>query len=150
MKRSASIIGIVAVFVAACAATGKPIAENEMGLSRTSVFEDPSPEVFQYPETKPAAATALPVAWDGAPPQIPHDIDAYLPIKADANACLDCHDKPANMGKKEKGRPTAMPESHYTKVEDKWERSNSRYVCTQCHAPQASVKDLVGNSFGAH
>jgi cytochrome c-type protein NapB len=147
MKRSASIIGIVAVFVAACAAAGKPMAENEMGLSRTSVFEDPSPEVFQYPQTAPAAATRLPVAWDGAPPQIPHAIEPFMPIKADTNSCLDCHDKPSMMGKKVEGRPTAMPESHYTKVEGKWEHNNSLYICTQCHVPQANVKDLVGNSF---
>lgn len=149
MKRSASLI-VITVFAAACATAGKPpMADNEMGLSKTSVFEDPSPEVFQYPQTTPAAATPLPVAWAGAPPQIPHEMSDYLPIKADANACLDCHDKPANMGKKAKGRPTAMPESHYTKVEGKWERNNSLYVCTQCHVPQASVKDLVGNSFKA-
>jgi cytochrome c-type protein NapB len=162
MKSSASIIGIVAVFVAAYAAAGKPVADNEMGLSKTSVFEDPSPEVFQYPETKPAAAKALPVAWDGAPPQVPHDITAFLPIKPDANACLDCHDKPSLLEKliKEmpkpvpemmrkivKGGPTPMPVSHYNRSEGRLEFNNALYLCNQCHVPQANVGELVGNSF---
>jgi cytochrome c-type protein NapB len=148
MKRSAILIATVAALVVAACAS-KPVADNELGLSKTSVFDDPSPEVFQYPDTKPAVAVALPVAWEGAPPQVPHNIDAMLPIRADENACLDCHDKPANMGKKVQGKPTAMPQSHYTQVEGKWERNNNRYFCNQCHVPQANVKDLVSNNFGA-
>lgn len=149
MKNRALLFGTVAAWVVTAYAPCQagPVADNEIGLSKTSVFDNPAPKVFQYPKTKPAAATALPVAWNGAPPQIPHAIDAMLPIKMDENACLDCHDKPSMMGKKQKGRPTAMPESHYTKVEGKWERNNNRYLCTQCHVPQANVKDLVGNTF---
>ena len=164
MNPSASIIGIVAVFVAACAAAG-PMAENEMGLSKTGVFEDPSPETFQYPDTKPAKAAPLPRAWEGAPPQIPHDITAFLPIKPDENACLSCHDKPSlleklinempkpmpdMMHKMVKGGPTPMPLSHYHRSEGKLEFSNARYFCSECHVPQANVGELVGNSFGAH
>jgi cytochrome c-type protein NapB len=50
--------------------------------------------------------------------------------------------------KKTKGLPTPMPESHYHKADDgKLEFSDTRYVCVQCHTPQADVKDLVGNTF---
>jgi cytochrome c-type protein NapB len=146
MKYSALLIGIIAVIVAACA-TSKPVADNEMGLSKTSVFEDPSPSVFDYPKTEPSAATALPRAWNSAPPQVPHKIDAFVPITTNKNMCVTCHDKPSLIGKKTKGIPTSMPESHYDTVEGKLARNNGRHVCTQCHTPQANVAELVGNTF---
>ena len=123
--------------------------DDAMGLSKTSVFDVPSPDAFVYGDKAPNKSGVLSRAYEGAPPQIPHSIDDFLPIKADDNSCLGCHDKPALMGKKIKGMATAMPDSHYTKAEGKWTRNNSRYVCTLCHLPQANVKDLVGNSFGA-
>ncbi len=149
MKHSASIIGIgiVAIITAACATASKPVADNEIGLSKTSVFEDPSPSVFEYPKTEPSAATALPRSWADAPPQIPHKTEQFMPITTNKNMCIVCHDKPGMMGKKVKGIATAMPESHYNKVDARWERSNARFNCTLCHAPQANVNDLVGNTF---
>ncbi|MGA7181662.1 MAG: nitrate reductase cytochrome c-type subunit [Thiobacillaceae bacterium] len=127
---------------------GSPtIHDDSMGLSKTSVFDNPAPPVFAYSDKAPNKSGVLPRAYPGAPPQIPHSIDGFVPIKADENSCLDCHDKPALMGKKIKGMATAMPASHYTNVDGKWQRNNNRYVCTQCHVPQANVKELVGNSF---
>jgi cytochrome c-type protein NapB len=146
MKNSALLIGIIAVIVAACA-TSKPVADNEMGLSKTSVFEDPAPAVFDYPKTETSAAAPLPRSWNTAPPQIPHKVEAFIPITANKNMCVACHDKPGLIGKKSKGIPTAMPESHYNPMEGKLVRSNARHFCTQCHAPQAEVAELVGNSF---
>lgn len=147
MKQSAAIIGIVAIFATACATSPAPVADNEIGLSKTSVFNDPAPSAFDYPATEPSAATALPRAWNSAPPQIPHKIDIFVPITASKNFCVTCHDKPSLIGKKMKGIPTSMPESHYDTVEGKLARNNGRYVCTQCHAPQANVGELVGNTF---
>jgi nitrate reductase cytochrome c-type subunit len=40
-----------------------------------------------------------------------------------------------------------MSESHYTRVDGNWQSANARYVCVQCHTPQAEVKELVGNTF---
>jgi len=126
-------------------------ADNQMGLSKTSVYDDPSPDVFEYPNTKPAAAIALPRAYSGAPPQVPHKIDAYLPIKSGKNQCLGCHDDPDMIGKnraKGKGIATPMPESHYRKADNgSLQFSDTRYICVQCHTPQADVKELVGNTF---
>ena len=151
MKHSVAIIGIVAIFTTATATsqTAGPVADDKMGLSKTSVYDDPSPETFQYPQTEPSAAVALPRSWDSAPPQIPHKTEAYMPIKTGKNMCVACHDKTAMIGKKKiKGLPTPMPESHYVKAEDgKLANSGARYNCTQCHAPQAEVSDLVGNTF---
>jgi len=130
-------------------AEGVVQVDDEMGLSKTSVFDDPSPAAFDYPQTDPQASHALPRAWDGAPPQIPHNIDDFLPINAQSNQCLRCHDKPSMMGKKKvKGMPTPIPESHYVKADDgKLTHSGARYFCNQCHTPQAEVSDLVGNTF---
>ncbi|MBI1284909.1 MAG: cytochrome C [Thiobacillus sp.] len=123
--------------------------DSQMGLSKTSVYDDPSPDVFQYPPTDPGEAKALPRAYSGAPPQIPHSVDDFLPITAQKNECNGCHNKPARIGKNvAKGTPPPMPESHYHKADTgKLEFSDSRYICVQCHTPQANVKDLVGNTF---
>ena len=147
MKSTVLIIGVLALSSLAWAKSGGPVSDSAMGLSKASVFDDPSPPAFVYPDTKPAAARPLPRAYEGAPPQVPHGIADFLPITADENTCLSCHDKPKLMGKKLKGLATPMPESHYTKVDNKWQLNNNRYVCTQCHVAQANVKDLVGNTF---
>jgi cytochrome c-type protein NapB len=141
--------GAVSLGYGALQAEGVVLVDDQMGLSKTSVFEDPSPPAFDYPATDPSASGALPRAWEGAPPQIPHNIADFLPINAESNQCIRCHDKPAMMGKRKvKGIPTPMPESHYVKADDgKLSRAGSRHVCTQCHAPQAEVGDLVGNTF---
>lgn len=129
------------------AAQSKAIEDVDMGLSKTSVFDTPTPEPFSYA----SSSEALSVTFLGAPPQIPHDIDNYLPLTTANNQCLGCHDQPAMIGRKAKGMPTPMPKSHYTdlrrtpnKVGQKL--IGSRYVCTQCHAPQADVSPLVENT----
>lgn len=123
--------------------------DDQMGLSKTSVYDDPSPDVFQYPTTNPSAAVALPRAYNGAPPMVPHKIDGFLPVTSKKNMCLTCHNEPDMIGKaKSKGDPTPMPASHYSKADNgSLTFSDTRYVCVQCHTPQADVKDLVGNTF---
>lgn len=123
------------------------LVDDQMGLSKSSVFDDPSPEVIKYPEGFDGAPISP--AYSGAPPQIPHNIDDYLPINAQKNKCTNCHEKPARIGQKKiRHIPTPMPESHYYKAEDgSLKRSDTRYVCVHCHTPQAEVKDLIGNTF---
>ena len=123
--------------------------DDQMGLSKTSVYDNPSPPVFEYPTTKPADASPLPRAYPGAPGQVPHSIASYLPITSSKNTCLDCHDDPDMIGKaRGRGIAAPMPESHYHKAADgSLTFSDRRYFCVQCHTPQAEVKDLVGNTF---
>ena len=123
------------------------IRDDELGLSKTSVFDDATPEEFSYSTKDPRVSGVLPRAYLGAPPQIPHKLEPFVPIKADTNMCIVCHDQPDMMGKKTKGVATAMPASHYKKEEGHLEMSNARYNCTECHVPQANVSDLVGNTF---
>lgn len=141
------IIGGIATSVGLLHAAGNEMRDDQMGLSKTSVFDDPSPETFSYSDKDPSGSGVLPRAYNGAPPQVPHKIETFLPIKTGKNMCIVCHDKPGMMGKKVKGIATAIPESHYDKVEDRLVRSNARFNCTHCHTPQAGVSDLVGNTF---
>lgn len=124
------------------------IIDDSMGLSKTNVFDYPVPETFAYSDKDPSAAGVLPRAFSGAPPQIPHKTEQFMPITTNKNMCIVCHDKAGLMGKPTpKGIATPMPESHYNKVGERWERSNARFNCTQCHTPQANVTDLVDNTF---
>lgn len=129
------------------AAADKGLTEEQMGLSRTSVTADPDPATFEYRQADPYSGGVLPRAYNGAPPQVPHSLDGLVPITRDTNACVSCHQQPAQVGKKKvKGEPTALPATHYADV-----RNNAlnmkRYNCTQCHTPQADVSNLVGNTF---
>ena len=146
----------IALFVAAallagglCAAETEWVSDDAIGLSKTSVFDDPAPPEFAYSDLKPKKSGVLPRYWEEAPPQIPHQIDKLLPIRAKLNKCLDCHDSPDEIGKKVKGEPTPMPVSHYVKGGDEMKMANSRYFCSLCHVPQAGVDLLVGNDYGA-
>jgi len=135
------LIGCALILAASTAAlAAQPIKPDSMGLSQGSVFDVPAPKVYT---TK------------GAPPQIPHDITDFLPITAESNMCIACHNQPDNWGKpRAQGTPTPIPQSHYTdlrnapgKVTD--HLINARYTCNQCHVPQLDATPLVENTYGA-
>lgn len=142
----------IAIFATLALAAGwlhaDGLRDDEMGLSKTSVYDDPAPPEFAYSTLDPKQSGVLPRFWDEAPPQIPHRVDKFLPIHAKLNKCVECHDDPDAMGKKVKGKPTAMPETHYLKQGGELVMSSKRYVCTLCHVPQAGVEALVGNTYG--
>lgn len=147
MKTSTWIAALLACAVGGASAADKGVSEAQMGLSRTSVNADGVPDAFEYRQADPYSGGVLPRAFVGAPPQVPHSVDGLVPITRDSNSCVSCHQQPDRVGKRKvKGQPTPLPKSHYTDV-----RNNAlhmgRYNCTQCHAPQADVKSLVGNTF---
>lgn len=128
------------------------IADSAMGLSKSSVFDVPTPERFDYQGVMPGGGPVYQRAYPGAPPQIPHNIEPMTPITAAVNYCLSCHGNAANLSEPLQGKPTPIPASHYTDLRhapDKVgnELIGARYVCTQCHVPQADVEQLVGNKF---
>ena len=83
-------------------------------------------------------------AAGGMPSKIPHPIDAYKITDAN-NPCIMCHGNQAKIGAaKVKGEATAMPATHWTKVDGSLVVSASRHECLQCHATQADVQPLVG------
>jgi len=157
MKITIVIAGLISLLCACAQQQSQTsqtlISDTDMGLSKTSVFDAPAPQPFSYNENFPGSAgSVLPRAYPGAPPQIPHNIDGFKPVTANNNPCMACHHNPSLRGKKVAGTPTAIPESHYV------DRRNNpgtmgeqvvgaRYVCTQCHVPQAKVAPLVDNTF---
>ncbi|HEY0666009.1 MAG TPA: nitrate reductase cytochrome c-type subunit [Gallionella sp.] len=149
------LAGLALIAAGVAYAAGQPIKADDMGLSKESVFAVPTPVVYHYGAVQPGEGKLLPRAYLGAPPQISHDIGAFLPITSQNNMCIACHDQPGEWGKKpEAGTATPMPPSHYTdlrnapgKVTD--QVINARYNCNQCHVPQTDAPTLVGNTFSA-
>jgi nitrate reductase (cytochrome), electron transfer subunit len=148
MKRK--ILAAVVLFSASAAGAlaHLVIDEDSLGLSKGNVFDVPEPKAFDYPTTDPAMAQALPRAYQDAPPQIPHRVDMFLPVLMDDNKCIMCHDKPTMIGQKLKGMPTPISATHYVQQEDQsLKLKGARFVCTQCHAPQAAVDTMVESTF---
>jgi len=153
--RTYSIFASLILMAASSAFAAQPISADSMGLSKTSVFDQPEQKAYGTKAKPPGENQVLPRAYQGAPPQIPHDITDFLPITAQSNMCIACHNIPDQWGKKrEKGKPTPIPQSHYTdqrnapgKVTD--HLINVRYNCNQCHVPQLDAKPLVDNIFAA-
>ena len=132
-------------------AFGGAIDELNMGLSKSSVFDTPTPSPAAYSDAKPGRNEWLPRAWDGIPPQIPHRTDMYLPVVAADNQCLDCHDvpkyidKPRNTDRSKKSK-SPMSRDHYTD-ETLETVAGARFTCTQCHVPQSNATPLVESTF---
>ncbi len=145
----------VLMATATAAPATQPIKPESMGLTKGSVFEVPAQIAYSTKAGAPGQNQLLPRAYPGAPPQIPHDTGDFMPITADNNACLACHNQPDKWGqKREAAQPTPIPPSHYTdlrnapgKVTD--HLMGARYSCNQCHVPQHDAKPLVENTFGA-
>jgi len=128
------------------------IIDNETGLSKQSVFDVPTPEAFNYQGVMPGTDPVYKRAYPGAPPQIPHNIELMTPVTAAVNYCLSCHGSSAELSQPLKDKPTPIPVSHYTDLRHQPDKAakklvGARYVCTQCHVPQADVAPLVKNKF---
>lgn len=141
----------MALAAAAFAVTGQAVDDSSLGLSKTSVFDDPTPMAPVYDAPPPGVPVTAPARYfPGAPPVVPHSIAGLVPITSQSNTCLGCHDKPDLIGKKTKGLPTPMPTSHYsspwTKDKPSQKVSGAHYNCNQCHAPQSDAKPLVKNT----
>lgn len=149
-----AIYALLACLAPAIVHAGTAISADQMGLSKTSVFDTPTPKVYRYASTPPGQSRPLPRAYLGAPPQIPHDISDFLPITSQNNLCIACHAQPEQWGKKpEQGVPTPIPATHYTDRRTAPDRVTdhlipARYNCNQCHVPQSDAPALVENSFG--
>lgn len=134
--------------LSASAVQDQAIPDDDLGLSKTSVFEVPSPDVFEYGSADPGTVgKRAERSYHTAPPMVPHSIKDMVPIRQDFNLCKDCHVVPDMIGQKiTPGVPVPAPVSHYANVKA-GELYMGRWNCTQCHAPQANVNSLVVNTF---
>ena len=125
------------------------IPDTALGLSKGSVAEVPEPLRWTYVKDSPGGNDLLPRAYPQAPPRVPHDVAAFLPITLERNRCLTCH---GIAQKKIPEDPTPIPQSHY--VDLRYAPSvvgkgvaGSRFVCSSCHVPQADVPPPIANRF---
>ncbi|HQQ76444.1 MAG TPA: nitrate reductase cytochrome c-type subunit [Thermoanaerobaculia bacterium] len=124
------------------------VSDASLGLEKTAVTGVPAPKPFDYVTKDPGDGKVLPRPFASAPPLIPHTVDGLLPITRADNGCVTCH----AVDKAEPGGPVPIPASHYVDLRNaptvkRAEIAGSRFVCTACHVPQASVKPLVANGF---
>jgi cytochrome c-type protein NapB len=151
MNRNVKILGILLLACGSSMAGDSGIEALNLGLSKTSVFDTPTPEPFTLTETRAGKSEPIPPAYKYIPPQIPHKIDSYLPISPADNQCLECHDKPELIGKAGT-KKSPMSRSHYIEPRgDSQEMAEevvgARFNCTQCHIPQSGAPELVENTF---
>lgn len=134
--------------LSASAVQDQAIPDDDLGLSKTSVFDVPAPAVFEYGSKDPGTVgKRMARSYNTAPPMIPHTTKDMVPITRDFNLCKDCHVVPDMIGQKiTQGVPVPAPVSHYSDVK-KGELYMGRWNCTQCHREQANVNALVVNTF---
>jgi len=141
---SVRIIAVTAALFAGLAAFNPGVAQEaapvkSLGDALSGDVTAP-PDVFK--QSLPAGGFDR--AYRQQPPLIPHKVDGYQ-ITATNNACMECHDWPANK----KVNAPKISETHYVDRQgvrlDKV--AGTRYFCQQCHAPQMDAQPLVNNTF---
>lgn len=145
MKRPALLAAVVLTALAGCAAVA--LDDSQVSLRKASVFDVVKPTPFGFDNEK-ATGVIAPLPGSGMPSMITHSVEEYLPLTVKNNECLECHDKPRNIGKPvAAGKPRPAPANHYvvgaggTQV-----LAGRQFNCVFCHAPQAEVQPLVRNS----
>lgn len=127
------------------------LSDNEMGLSKLSVFDTPTPSVSNYSDLKAGKNERLPIAYSTLPPQVGHTMDEYLPITLEENECIDCHDRRKLLKREWRvGKKLPMPDNHYGSFKSQGgveDVAGARYNCTQCHVQMSDAQPLVENTF---
>ncbi|WP_027327273.1 nitrate reductase cytochrome c-type subunit [Helicobacter pametensis] len=130
-------------------AGAKAVSDTELGLRNVPLNNEDKVKLqgFKYSDKAPGESKVFERAYENAPPMIPHDIEGLTDFTQSTNACLDCHsvEVAQDMG------ATPVPKSHLYDLRNSKSITegiaDSRWNCTQCHAPQAQLKPLVGNTF---
>lgn len=153
MKGMLFLAGLVSVSLLLVGMLGseqseRGIPDSKLGLSKTSVFGVPEPEVNLRNESDPGDRSVIARSFPGQPPMIPHGNDDFLPITLGENMCLDCH----AVEVKEEGEPTPIPGSHYVDLRAAPQSRQdgvvgARYNCLSCHVSPGENALLVENIF---
>jgi cytochrome c-type protein NapB len=130
------------------AAPAVAISDTDIGLSKVSVFDVATPEPVNPDEAMPGENPVPVRPYDLAPPVISHTVADFLPITAENNYCIVCH----NVEEKVEGEPTPIPASHFVDLrnapdEAGDEVAGARYNCIACHARTTDAAPLVANEF---
>lgn len=148
-------LAITALSVAALALTGLstagPAGAREEGvrtLRGSDVAEqDQAPQEKLQLGKKPGLQKKVARTFTGQPPVIPHATANFDELTLEENQCLSCHDE-ANYKKK---KAPKIGKNHFQTKDGKITKNfdQSRYFCTQCHAPQFDAPPLVENTFNS-
>ncbi len=157
MKQCVKILMVAAVILllagAGCAKKVKETEDSQLGLSKTSVFDNPDPVLASTTAGEPGENQTVDAYFNEAPPMIPHLIEDFIPIRIGENMCMECHDLPDAIGQEPaEGDPTPIPASHYTDLRNDPGTVTdhvvgARFTCTQCHATQLDAEPLVANTY---
>ncbi len=143
-----AVLAAISLTLPVYAVQDQAVPDDAIGLSKTSVYDIPTPDVVEYSTTDAGSVGKRSErSYMTAPPMIPHTVKDMVPITLETNLCRDCHVQPSMIGQKlTQGMPVPAPVSHYVDVKA-GELYMGRYNCTQCHAPQAKVNVLVKSTF---
>lgn len=99
MKKTVSIVlaTLVATLIG-CATTMAPTPMR--GADVTS--PDKAPDIKQYAEKTPGVGQVKLIerTFVGQPPMVPHNIEKYVPLTIEENACMECHQTSEIRGQK--------------------------------------------------
>jgi len=147
MKKLLISTAIVTIIFAGCTQNINNTSSKEVevtGVRKANLNEESQNLAkIQFNQTKPIPGKVkpAPVAFEGAPPMIPHSVEGMLPITKNNNMCLNCH-----MPQSAKAlNVTPIPKTHFKN--DKL--AGSRFNCTLCHVPQANVDPVIQNKFNS-
>ncbi|VAY86236.1 Nitrate reductase cytochrome c550-type subunit [hydrothermal vent metagenome] len=152
--------------------TDNVVDEKSLGLRKTDLYsekEETHGDKTKYGNKMAGTSKKINRAFQDAPPMIPHDVEGMLPIQINNNQCTSCHmpEVASSMG------ATPLPKSHFIDFRPKHKiknntfvktidnmknevsikktdkLQNSRFNCTQCHAPQSNATNAPANTFKA-
>jgi cytochrome c-type protein NapB len=146
MKKTASIaIATLLASIIGCASTTGPAPMR--GAEVTA--PDRAPVIKAYDDKIPGVGQPHLIArtFVGQPPMVPHDVEKYVPLTIEENACLDCHITDELRGQK----VPKIGVSHFSATLKKKDGTPavemSRFQCDSCHVPQVDAKPLVDSKF---
>ncbi len=160
-----------------CSTAQPTISEESLGLRKVDLYSEDkvTPDATKYSKAAPSTSKTIARAFQDAPPMIPHDVEGMLPITVNNNQCISCHTPgvaesfgtlPYPKSHMINFRPdtsltkngdivkngkivenTSSEKLEYVTINEMHQLSNSRFNCSQCHAPQSEMKEVVGNTF---
>jgi len=133
MRKLLALTLIISVATVIAAQAGGDHYGGQKTLRANSMFDtNISPKVASYKASDPGESKLLPRGFEGAPPQIPHNIED-MSVDIANNDCAGCHGPGEGV--------VPVSETHVMKGEI----SKARYQCVMCHVPQADTQPLVKN-----
>lgn len=137
MKKTYVMTTIISIAIFSLLSCSTTISKKgPQPLRQNSMFDgNLIPGPLKYEGQFPGENALLPRGFDGAPPQVPHDVSGFT-IQVDNNDCITCHDP-----EMEAEKTPVIPVTHF----ESGNIDMRRYQCSLCHVPLSDAKPLVKN-----